>query len=215
MTGEAQALSASTLASTYRAIVPLVDGQLYALTLPYDLRQRTSTHPVGSSGYSSVNCYLTRFGSDALLVDTGFPAQREALFAMLDGLLGPESHLALMPLRAGEVGSLGNVMSLCSRYAVDELYCMLPFGYVRDMDVRTLAERRGDRADAPEPTSVVLGGATPSVLAIGGAGEPRIEWFRPMLQLLIQVWAYDPRRGRSIRRRRSRTPQAPGRAARG
>ena len=201
VTGQAQALSASTLRRRTRDRAA-GGRQLYALHA--SIRPPAAhEHPPGRLERLQQRELLSdQVRSDALLVDTGFPAQREALFAMLDALLEPESHLALMPLRAGEVGSLGNVMPLCSRYAVNELYCMLPFGYVRDMDVRTLAERRGDRADAPEPTSVVLGGATPSVLAIGGTGEPRIEWFRPMLQLLSQVWAYDPGRGRSIRRRR-------------
>ncbi len=189
--------SASTLSSTFGAVVPLVDGRLYALTLPYDLSRDTSTHPRGSSGYSTVNCYLLKEGSRQLLVDTGFPAQADALFAMLDDLLEPSSGLSVMPLRAGEVGSLGNVVPLASRYELDDLYCILPREFVWDMDVRSKASRAHDRADARQPRSILFGGsnllgaAKAKLFPLGADNTRRLEWFKPMLQLLIQMWLYD------------------------
>jgi hypothetical protein len=178
-------------------VIPLVDGRLYALTLPYDLGRGTSTHPPGSSGYSTINCYLLKEGSRQLLVDTGFPAQADALFAMLDDLLDLSVGLSVMPLRAGEAGSLGNVVPLASRYEVEDLYCILPREYVWDMDVRSKASRARDRADARQPRSIVFGGSNllgaskSKLFALGADNTRSLEWLKPMLQLLIQTWLYD------------------------
>ena len=183
--------SASTLSSTYCAVVPLVEGRLYALTLPYDLARGTSTHPAGTRGYSSLNCYLLKEGSRALLVDTGFPAQRDALFKLLDELLEPSTRLSVTALRAGEVDSLGNVVPLASRFDLESLYCLLPFQFVWNFDVRSNASRASDRPDARVPASVLLGGSEPKRFPLGEHDTRRLEWFKPWLQLLVQNWLYD------------------------
>jgi hypothetical protein len=182
--------SPSALASSAASVLPLVEDKLWALQLPYALTAPTSSHPPGTEGYCALDCYLLREGDEFLLVDTGFPAHREAVLTLLAELVAPSRKLKILLLRSREVGSLGNLNAIVARYDVTGVYSQLPWSNIRDLDVRTDAAREAERCPNREPRSVLL---SPGGLRfpLGSGGRRQLEWFKPLIQLLVQSWLYD------------------------
>lgn len=180
----------SALTADPSAVVTLVDKRLYALPLPLRLGGRLSMFPHGAHGYSAVNCYLLVEGSDRLLVDTGFPAQREVLLALLGNLLQPRDELSVMSLRPGEPNSYGNLLPVARKYRVAKYYSMLPHQLLWAFDV-------GVGTDGG-PELVAAGTSISELLPLRGAarslpfgGSRQLEWFRPLLHMILQTWLFD------------------------
>jgi hypothetical protein len=165
----------------------LVPERLWALPLPFALDRPRSMFPVRPGSFGTGNCYLLREGDRALLVDTGFPCFHDDVLGLLARVLAPSTVLSVIVLRPAEVSSLGNLFSVLEEYEVETLHAALAHDIVHSFDVRSLA-RRNPGGLRPHGYRQLTQSQT---LALG-PGRP-LEVFKPMLQLLNQLWIYDER----------------------
>ncbi len=164
--------------------VEIVADRLCALPLAFPLDRPRSAFPPSARGFGTVNCYLLKEGDRALLVDTGFPPFRRDLLAMLDRL-DATTTLSVIVLRAAEASALGNLFTILEERDVDQLYGAIAPSIVYAFDSRTLAER--NPAGLRKHGYRQLGQSQTIELSPGR----RLEVFKPMLQLLNQLWIYD------------------------
>ena len=163
----------------------LVADRLYALPLPFGLDRPRSMFPATAHGFGTANCYLLQEGARALLVDTGFPLFHKDVLRMLDTLLDAKTRLSVIVLRPAEVSALGNLFTILEERDVEVVHGSLAPAIVYSFDVRTLAERNpaGLREHAYDQL------AQSQTLELGSSRQ--LEVFKPMLQLLNQLWIYD------------------------
>jgi glyoxylase-like metal-dependent hydrolase (beta-lactamase superfamily II) len=169
----------------------LGDG-VRALSVPYRLDGRVSSHPVSSRGFAPDNVYLIEEPGQALLIDTGYSAHEDSLIAMLEQLIEPGAELAIWSLRIGEFASISNARSIAERFQVRALYGGQgePTTWV---DFRPELSPFGS-APAGGALAAVEGRVFRSgdVLELGPGGR-RLETFDAPLRLLPTNWVYDER----------------------
>jgi hypothetical protein len=91
------------------AVLPIVDGRLYALQNSFALGGRASAYPANAEGYSVCNCYLLKEGNRAVLLDSGLTVHAESLISQVASLIDPGTRLSVYPLRINEFMSVANV----------------------------------------------------------------------------------------------------------
>jgi hypothetical protein len=106
-------------------MVTLVPGRLHRLGGMIELDGRLHVYPPSLRGHAPSNCYLLETTSGGLLVDTGFPAYERQLLVQLKSLMGNDSKLSLMALRAADYSSLGNGAAIVTNLAVRRFYWSL------------------------------------------------------------------------------------------
>ena len=172
------------------------EGRSFALTMPYALDGRVTTHPLTARGFASKNCYLLVEGNDALLIDTGFTVQEGQLLSWLDRLVTPETDLAILPVLYQEFQSVCNVVPVVERYGVRRL---INAGgahaawQATSSDFRPeLTDRPGYENKSPFDDVKVLSFPAGTIFALDSDGRRRLELRRPRLRLLATtVWCYD------------------------
>ena len=76
-----------------RGIAALADGKLYALQHPYALDGRVSSYPASARGFSVANSYLLTQSDAAMLIDTGFGKDEQAIRSQIEALIArSEEH---------------------------------------------------------------------------------------------------------------------------
>ena len=113
-------LSPSVRAADTRPI-ELVPGRLWALGGTLALDGRVSFAPTVDGGYVSSNCYLIVEDGQALLVDTGIAAARDAILHQLSQLLAPEQQLSIFLTRA-EFDTVGNLGAIGEAHPIAGLH---------------------------------------------------------------------------------------------
>jgi hypothetical protein len=171
--------------------IALVPGRLFALPLVFALDRPTSAFPGWADGFGCVNCYLLVEEDRALLVDCGFPGQFETLCTQIDSLLEPDAKLSILPLRAAELSSVGNVGALLGRYRIENIFAYITRDVIVGFDVRPRSARAHDREDPSERSFHRLVVRDPQVIDVADGAPRRVEAFRPLLRMLNQIWLYD------------------------
>ena len=106
------------------AVLPIVDGRLYALQNSFALGGRASAYPANAEGYSVCNCYLLKEGNRAVLLDSGLTVHAESLISQVASLIDPGTRLSVYPLRINEFMSVANVEALAdAKIAALTSYC--------------------------------------------------------------------------------------------
>src|SRR4051794_28546330 len=113
--GHARALASAD------AAFPLADG-LYRCGSALELDGRITWFPRDLRGSAAANAYLLFEGTDGLLVDTGLPVHEAALCEQLRTLVPPDGSLSLLPTRAAEFDSIGNVAALLTQLPVRRVF---------------------------------------------------------------------------------------------
>lgn len=167
-------------------------GQTYALSNPFALDGRVSTHPGRARGWAPMQSYLILEKDAALLVDTGFSVHADALVAALRDRLAPGVVLSVLSLRIGDYSANANVRPLAEQLQVGDYY-------------GTFAESVSWGDVLPEYGSfggpigggalrgfrhAKIGNSNPEALYVGSAGR-ELEIFAAPLRLLPGFWAYD------------------------
>jgi len=171
-------------------VVTLVEDRLHLLANPYELGGGVSTHPPGSSGRSTMNCYLVTCADRHVLIDAGLTIHAQAIIAQLQALLAPGRPLDILPLRFGEFNAVCNVGALADRLGVERVYGTLlgrPQDWL-DFQGTPSASRRDALARAqamplPPVGTIVLGRDRPLRTLLGP------------LRLLPLPWAFDEATG--------------------
>jgi hypothetical protein len=104
------------------AIAVLAEGELYALQHPYPLDGRVSSYPASARGFSVANSYLLTESDAAMLIDTGFGKDEQAIRAQIESLIAPRLPLSLFPLRLNEFMSINNVEAFAGHFNVEQCY---------------------------------------------------------------------------------------------
>lgn len=169
-------------------MIELATGRLWALTHPYPLDGRVSTHPPDTRGFATMNSYLLVDGEHALLVDTGLSIHQEALLAQLRARLRPGAELSLFPLRIGEYSSICNVRPIADQLGVRMLYGTQgsPADWVDFRPEFTAPGAPGGGGGLASATAVTIRAGDAIAL-----GTRRVLALEAPLRLLPTVWAYD------------------------
>jgi flavorubredoxin len=163
------------------SVTTIVDGKLYALTNPFALNGRLSTHGDDATGFAPLNSYVLINGDHAMLIDTGWPAHRAAVLDQLGLLIGSTTQLIVYPLRIGEYNSIGNVDAISRHFNVVKFYSAVPHG------LRWLTDTQSHiHNDIPQQS--VKDGA---VIRIGPGDERLVDVLPAPLRLLPTNWLYD------------------------
>lgn len=101
-------------------ITEIVEGSLYALSNPYAVDGRVTTHPGDVRGYAPMQSYLIKEGDRALMIGTGLSVHQEHVLRQLDVLIDDE-RLSLMPLRFDFTG-LCNARPIADHYDIEYVY---------------------------------------------------------------------------------------------
>jgi len=169
------------------------DGQLFALSHPYALDGRVSTHPKEAKGFASSNAYLVAEGDEHLLIDTGLSVHEEAILAQLGSLIEPGGRLSVYPLRLGEFSGVCNVRPVAERFDVDVVYGVFGMPDPAEWsDIRpeyrpSIVEGGGGRLREVEQRQAPPVG---KAFEIGSEGR-EIQFLAAPLKLLPTVWLYD------------------------
>jgi hypothetical protein len=167
-------------------------GRAHVISMPYALDGRVSSHPPDQRGWSAYNAYLVREGGRALLIDTGVSAAADGLLTALDGVLPPDTPLAIWGVRTGEYPSAANAGPVAAAHPTFALYSAqtgtaaywVDFGLSDDL-----------AAAVADLENVKIG--TGDTIPVDEAGERLIEIIDPPLRLLKTYWGYD-RVGRTL-----------------
>ena len=103
-------------------IIELVPDRLYSIASTIRLDGFVSSYPANATGYTKGHCYLLKEGNDALLLDTGYTAHRDAIIARLRELLADGDALSIYPLRLNEYMSVCNVEMIAQTFRAKQCY---------------------------------------------------------------------------------------------
>jgi hypothetical protein len=170
------------------AVTVLAEDKLYALSNPYVLDGRVTTHPVDARGYAPMQCYLIREGDRALVIGTGLSIHQQEVLDQLEPLVG-DRHLSLMPLRFDFTG-LCNARPIADRYDIEYVYQTPTRGDVPSEWLNIRPEFPIDDSDGLRTaTNRVMRTGTP--IPIDPAAKRNLDLVVPPLRLLPNNWVYD------------------------
>jgi hypothetical protein len=168
-------------------VTSLSDGRLFALSHPYALDGRVTTHPVDARGFAPMHCYLLKERDRALLVGTGLTIHERDVIAQLESLLG-SARLSLMPLGL-DFTRLCNARPIADRFGVELVYqpqfADAPAAWLNLRPEFPRDERDGLRA--ARAGSMKIG----EPILLDEAGARQLELLVPPLRLLPHPWLYD------------------------
>lgn len=171
-------------AKTLGSAIPLADGKLHVVPMPFSLDGRASTHPPEIRGYAAFNSYVVRQGGEALVIDTGMTAGREQLLGELHRLIDGDARVSIWALRDGELPSICNIRQIVEEFPTTTVY----------------AAQLGDpwnwniKPKSPDETFDQLTSVTVrrgDMVPVDTAGQRRIAVIEPPLRLLQTHWGYD------------------------
>jgi len=165
-------------------ITMLADEKLYALQHPYALDGRVSSYPASARGYSVANSYLLRESDAAMLIDTGFGKDEQAIRSEIESLIAPGLPLSLFPLRLNEFMSINNVETFAGHFNVEQCYtsnidAALWFDFGAQANGRSILHSM--------PVTAVTRSDT---IQLGTSGRA-IDVMQAPLRLIATRWLYD------------------------
>lgn len=164
----------------------LVPSRLWALSNPFELDGRVSTHPLDVRGFSPMHCYLLKEGEHALLIGTGWSVDQEALIAQLTAARG-DARLSLLPMRL-EFGSVCNARPIADRFPIDVVYERVPLASPEEwLNFRPEFPVGPSGLRHATPVKVSTG----ELLAVAPDGERPLLLLEAPLRLIPTHWAYD------------------------
>jgi flavorubredoxin len=161
--------------------VEIVTDRLYALGGLVPLDGRISWFAPSATGYAPNWAYLLLDRNEALLIDSGLPAHRDAIVAQLGSLLSPESSLSILHTRIAEYDSVGNTAAICDAFPVERLLAHFPAGLLMDYE--------SSSGTVPSAEEVVPSAGDP--VMVSGNGGRAVMLLGAPLRLLLTFWAYD------------------------
>lgn len=169
-------------------ITPLYEDKLFALSHPYELDGRATSHPLEDRGWSAMQCYLLREKERALLIGSALTPHQDAVIAQLESLLDGQ-QLSFMPL-GYDFANIANARPIANR-----------FGYERVFQgplVRAPHLWLNFRPEFPTDETDPLRNATPYPMLTGvpidhfdPSGGRTLHLMVPGLRLLPNQWLYD------------------------
>jgi hypothetical protein len=167
-------------------IVEVVPGMLFAFVNPYELDGRASSHPLSVRGYSTLNCYLLRAESHAVLYSTGYGIHQNAILEQLGEVLGDRTLTLALPRI--EFPAMCNARAIAERFDVDVCYLRLPAQPADFLNFRSIY----DIEDPGKLRDVGLGQIKTTAPITVQEGEPReLRFMVPHLRLLPGNWGFD------------------------
>lgn len=171
-------------------IIPLAEGRLYALANSYAVDGSVAWHDPAARGFAPMNSYVLLEGEEALVIDTGVTAHREALLQQLRAVVPPTAKISILHTRIGEFNSICNTPAVLRQFEVMRLY-----GCYRQVHIWLTFLPQDARASTAtsDPFDGVAGEVLGNqhVLQLGSSGSRRIEAFMSSLRLLPTHWVYD------------------------
>jgi hypothetical protein len=184
--GELKAMSAQEM-SFKSAVLPIVDGRLYALQNSFALGGRASAYPANAEGYSVCNCYLLKEGDRAVLLDSGLTVHADSLISQVASLIDPGTRLSVYPLRINEFMSVANVEALADAFDVEQCYSSNADAAVW-VDFGARSDKPGAKV-SPLVTTMVKRSQR---LFVGDEERGRaLEAFQAPIRLIGTRWIYD------------------------
>lgn len=169
-------------------VIELVPDRLYSIASTIRLDGRVSSYPANATGYTKGHCYLLKEGKDALLLDTGYTAHREAIIARLRELLADGDELSIYPLRLNEYMSVCNVEAIAQTFRAKQCYSGNP-----DAALWVAFSRHVERpADYALKTTLV---ARRQDINLGTSGNRTLHAFQAPIRLIGTRWVVDPGTG--------------------
>jgi hypothetical protein len=170
--------------SLARGITALAEGKLYGLQHPYALDGRVSSYPASARGFAVANSYLLTQSDAAMLIDTGFGKDEQAIRAQIESLIAPGLPLSLFPLRLNEFMSINNVETFAGHFHVEQCYtsntdAALWFDFGAKANGRSIL-------DAMPITAVTRS----ETIQLGKRGRA-IEVMQAPIRLIATRWLYD------------------------
>lgn len=169
------------------AVTALAEDKLFALSNPYELDGRVTTHPVDARGYAPMQCYLLKERERALLIGTGLTVHQHQVLDQLDTLLG-SARLSIMPLGL-DFTRICNARPIADRFGIEFVY-QPPFSNAPSYWLNFRPEFASDESDglrAAKAASMRTG----EPITLDLAGVRRLELLVPPLRLLPHPWLYD------------------------
>jgi hypothetical protein len=169
------------------AVLPLVEGRLYALQNSFALGGRASAYPANAEGYSVCNCYLLKEGNRAVLLDSGLTVHADSLISQVASLIDPGTRLSVYPLRINEFMSVANVEALADAFDVEQCYSSNADAAVW-VDFGARSDKPGAKV-SPLVTTMVKRSQR---LHVGDEARGRaLEAFQAPIRLIGTRWIYD------------------------
>lgn len=179
-------LGSATSVGSVADPVKLAD-RLVLLANAVELDGRVAWYPDSVRGFASVNAYLLLEGEDAVLVDTGVTAHREAVIGQIRASL-PGETLSIAFTRIGEYAAICNTMAIAERVPVEALYAMVPQA-IDWVEFRLRADRPDIGWAIGHPPDNRIAGREHGV-PVGSAGR-RLHPMPTPVRLLPSQWLYD------------------------
>ncbi|WP_248763325.1 hypothetical protein [Pseudarthrobacter sp. SSS035] len=157
----------------------------------YQLDDRVSWVPAGSTGYQPANCYLLGEGEHRLLVDSGLAIHEQEVIGALTRLLG-SAELSIFFTR-GEMDCVSNLQSIATSFPLRRLYTggvTNPFDAFDDIHRMALRSRRQQIDQKGEGGDSMA--RTPEIEILPGRV---LEIESPLLRLLPTFWGWDAASG--------------------
>jgi hypothetical protein len=169
-------------------ITPLFEDRLFALSHPYELDGRASSHPLDARGWAPMQCYLLREAERALLIGSALTMHQDALLAQLETLLDGR-RLSFMPL-GYDFANVSNARPIADRFGYEHVF--------QGPLVRAPHLWLNFRPEFPTGESDPLRAATPFPMRTGvpidylsPAGGRTLHLLVPGMRLLPNQWLYD------------------------
>lgn len=165
----------------------MLDKRLALLANAINLDGRVAWFPDAIRGFASVNAYLLIEGTDAVMIDTGVTAHRDAVIGQLRAVL-PGDMLSIAFTRIGEYAAICNAMPIAEQIPVEALYAMVPQA-IDWVEFRPRADRPGNGwAIGHSPESRIA--SREDGVPIGSDGR-RLHVVANPVRLLPSQWFYD------------------------
>jgi hypothetical protein len=160
---------------------------MYALTNPYALDGRSSSHPLDVRGFTTLNSFLLMEDDYALLYGTGFSVHQDILLEQLDELVDGR-RLSLAVPRV-EWAGMCNARPIAERFDVDTIYQLVPLEPAQFLNFRP--DYPGGSKALRRAKLGLLGIGVPLSVSLDADGRRQLELLAPGLRLLPSSWAYD------------------------
>ncbi len=164
----------------------LVPDRLWALSNPFELDGRVTTHPLDVRGFAPMQCYLLKEGDRALLIGSGWTVHQDALLEQLTAALG-DARLSLLPMRL-EFPSLCNARPIADRFPIDAVYERVPLAHPDEwLNFRPEFPITPSSLRRATPISTSTG----DLLPIDADGRRTLRMIEAPLRLVPTHWGYD------------------------
>jgi hypothetical protein len=168
-------------------ITPLAGDRLLALSHPYELDGRVSSHPIDARGYAPIQIYVLSEGDRALLVGTGLTVHQDDVLEQIASVAG-SARLSYIPSGADFTRHC-NARPIADRFGLEFVY-QLPLFDVPPAWLNFRPEFPADETDGLRATQAQIV-RTGEPLRLAEDGSRDLEVLVPPLRLLPFNWLYD------------------------